>query len=78
MAIAQLAGHFAKSVNAKWLLLNHFSSRYKGVGDEQTMEYIRQRAIETFESQNVLCAADFLSWDVPKSEEDAVVEMDKL
>lgn len=62
---------FAKSLGAKWLLLNHFSSRYKGVGDEETMEYIRQRAIETFESQNVKCAVDFGEFEVARCEEDA-------
>jgi ribonuclease Z len=65
----QVAGTFAKLSNANALVLNHFSSRYKGDDSEQTrkiMEYIKKCAVDTFGNQNVFTARDFLSVTVPR------------
>jgi ribonuclease Z len=79
----QMAGAFAKRINAKALVLNHFSARYKGdrdpspdtemsEGDIQAakiMSGIRALAIETFGSERVTCARDFMDVDVSLPDE---------
>ncbi|CAG8438964.1 8340_t:CDS:2 [Ambispora gerdemannii] len=65
---ANKAGAFAKRVEAKKLVLTHFSHRYKGGEIEehvQIMEEIRQAAVRTFESDQVVCARDLMSIDIP-------------
>jgi ribonuclease Z len=57
----QMAGAFAKAVNAKLLLLNHFSSRYKGDQDPESivvMKQIEELAKITFNHDNVIAAYD--------------------
>ncbi|KAJ3304557.1 hypothetical protein HDU76_005177 [Blyttiomyces sp. JEL0837] len=61
----QMAGRFARQVNARKLVLNHFSPRYKGdveAGSLRIMEEIRGLAVEEFGSEEVLTARDF--WGV--------------
>jgi len=66
---AQMAGAFAKRIEAKHLYLNHFSSRYKGVGHEDLMEDIRRLAADAFGSNNVVCATDWMSAEIVRSNE---------
>jgi ribonuclease Z len=74
----QMAALFAARVNARKLVLNHFSPRYAGDydpvtqhGDErpaakETMEAIRALAQSHFDGP-VVCARDFMSFDVQHS-----------
>lgn len=65
----QMAGLFAKNVNAKLLLLNHFSARYKGDQEPLSlsiMKEIESLAKETFQSDNVITAYDLYSIVVPR------------
>ena len=74
----QMAGLFATRVNARKLVLNHFSSRYAGDYDpatqhgdqrpaaKETMEAIRALAQSHF-SGPVVCARDFMTFDVQYS-----------
>ena len=64
----QVAGRFAKRIEAKKLLLNHFSARYAGDDDvsedaKRVMEAIRQLAESEFGGP-VACARDLMSMDV--------------
>ncbi|RUO96549.1 beta-lactamase-like protein [Jimgerdemannia flammicorona] len=75
----QMAGRWARGVNARRLVLTHFSARYKGDdgGEEgaqgegpRVMEEIRRLAVETFGEERdgeVFCARDFWSVDVPRT-----------
>ena len=64
----QMAGRFAKRIGARNLFLNHFSSRYSG-GDEESsqaiMKAIKQLAINEFGSEEVVCARDLMSVEIP-------------
>lgn len=65
----QMAGKFARSINAKKLILNHFSSRYAGnvdVNEEaaKIMDAIGGLAEREFGGP-VVCAQDLMSIDVP-------------
>lgn len=67
----QMAGAFARRVNARKLVLNHFSARYRG--DEDTddgsrliMEAIRDLAQVSYGSSNIICARDWMSFEVEK------------
>jgi len=74
----QMAARFATLVKARKLVLNHFSSRYAGDYDpatergdqrpaaKETMEAIRALAQSNFDGP-VVCARDFMSFDVPHS-----------
>lgn len=75
----QMAGRWAKGVNARRLVLTHFSARYKGDdgGEEgaigegpRVMEEIRQLAVGEFGGKerdgSVFCARDFWSIEVPR------------
>ena len=71
----QMAAHFAARVNARKLILNHFSARYAGDYDpttqhgdqrpaaKETMEAIRALAQSHFDGP-VVCARDFMTFDV--------------
>jgi len=64
----QMAGKFAKRIGARSLFLNHFSSRYSGGNDESSrgiMEAIRKLAVAEFGSEEVVCARDLMSVEVP-------------
>ncbi|KAJ3325484.1 hypothetical protein HDV06_004343 [Boothiomyces sp. JEL0866] len=64
----EMAGSFAKLVNAKHLILNHFSSRYKGdLSDESisVMNEIRLLAVNEF-NEKVYCAYDYYTFEIPK------------
>jgi len=64
----QMAGRFAKRIGARNLFLNHFSSRYSGGNDEPSraiMEAIKQLAVAEFGSEEVVCARDLMSVEVP-------------
>ena len=66
----QIAGTFAKNVNAKVLLLNHFSSRYKGDQSEESLEVmqkIKMLAVSTFGNENVFTAYDHFCYPIPKN-----------
>lgn len=62
----QMGGAFAKRIQARKLVLNHFSARYPG-GDSddarQIMGAIAGLAAKEFE-HDVVCAEDFMSFDV--------------
>jgi ribonuclease Z len=65
----QMAGKFAKRIEAQKLVLNHFSARYRGDDDvdpeaARVMDAIRNLAALEFGVDDVLCARDFLSFDV--------------
>lgn len=74
----QMAGLFATRIDARKLVLNHFSSRYAGEYDPVTqhgdqrpaakeiMEAIRTLAQSYFHGP-VICARDFMSFDMPVS-----------
>jgi ribonuclease Z len=74
----QMAALFATRVNARKLVLNHFSSRYAGDYDpttqhgdqrpaaKETMEAIRALAQSHFDGP-VVCARDFMTVDVQRS-----------
>lgn len=60
----ELAGAFAKRIEARMLVLNHFSARYSGgdgEGERGVMEKIRRLAVESFGSEKVVCARDLES-----------------
>ncbi|KNZ74806.1 Zinc phosphodiesterase ELAC protein 1 [Termitomyces sp. J132] len=62
----QMAGAFAKRVNAKRLILNHFSARYSGAESQEAvdiMNAIGNLAAKEF-GQEVECARDFMSSEV--------------
>ena len=66
----QLAGTFAKNVNAKLLLLNHFSSRFKGDQSPESvaiMTEIATLAKTTFGSDNVISTYDFLTVPISRN-----------
>ncbi|CAG8674920.1 2515_t:CDS:10, partial [Acaulospora morrowiae] len=54
---ARMAGKFAAQINAHKLILNHFSSRYRGC-DSKIIEEIRMAAVEAFGNDRVICAED--------------------
>jgi ribonuclease Z len=65
-----IAGKFAKEINAKRLILNHFSSRYKGdqsVESISIMTRIEQEAIKAsgLPEDRVAAAWDFMVLPVP-------------
>lgn len=60
----QMAGEFCRSINGKTLILNHFSSRYKGdasVDSLSIMLRIEQQAMKTAELNETHVAA---AWDL--------------
>jgi ribonuclease Z len=62
----QMAGAFAKRIQARKLVLNHFSARYSGGGTEdaiQIMGAIADLAVGEF-GHEVQCAKDFMSLEV--------------
>lgn len=64
----QMAGSFAKSINAKHLILNHFSARYPGDDDTdpdaaKIMQTIARLAENEF-GKEVICARDLLEYNV--------------
>ena len=65
----QMAGFFAHQIQAKILILNHFSARYKGDTDPVSlavMEEIRTLAVSTFKSDSVVCAKDLDIYNIPR------------
>ncbi|KAI9207428.1 Metallo-hydrolase/oxidoreductase [Polychytrium aggregatum] len=72
----QMAGRFARAVGAKLLILNHFSSRYKGDESPESMlvmDEIRQLALSTYllpedpsEPREVITARDLMTVVVPR------------
>ena len=66
----QMAGLFAKRINAKRLILNHFSARYPG-DDSPECTVILQAIAKLASSeygQEVICAKDLMSLDIQLSE----------
>jgi len=65
----QMAGIFARKVQAKQLLLNHFSARYKGDQSEESravMKEIEDLAKGAFGSDQVIATYDHFSLLLPK------------
>jgi ribonuclease Z len=68
----QMAGKFAKKINAKQLLLTHFSQRYSGEADEFAMKSMwkieamaRSEALHLPNANDIIAAWDFLVVNVP-------------
>lgn len=67
----QMGGSFAKRIQARKLVLNHFSSRYPGgdsVDARKIMGAIAELAAKEF-GHDVVCAEDFMSFDVGFSDQ---------
>ena len=72
-----MAGYFAAKVNAKKLILTHFSQRYKEVGENVTtktgdcvsIEKLLRQAEKAFKSDSVIVAEDFLVIHIPLKHE---------
>lgn len=63
----QMAGAFAKSINARSLVLNHFSARYPGDAASESLRIMAAigKLAEQEYGKKVTCATDLLSIDVP-------------
>ncbi len=66
----QIAGNFAKKIGAKNLVLNHFSSRYRGDQDLESikiMTRIERQAIDSsgLNEEHVACSWDFMVLPIP-------------
>jgi ribonuclease Z len=67
----QMGGAFAKRIEARKLVLNHFSARYPGGNTDDArkiMGAIAELAAREF-GRDVLCAEDFMSFDVGFSDQ---------
>lgn len=72
-----MAGYFAPKVNAKRLVLTHFSQKYKGVGDNiatktgdySNIEKLLRQAEKAFKSDSIIVAEDFLVVQLPLKHE---------
>mmetsp|Transcript_16464 Transcript_16464/g.23902 ORF Transcript_16464/g.23902 Transcript_16464/m.23902 type:complete len:641 (-) Transcript_16464:34-1956(-) len=69
----QIAANFARKINAKKLLLNHFSARYLGnqaIENMSIMQRIEDQARESsgYDAASVAAAWDFMHLNVPRSE----------
>ena len=72
-----MAGYFATKVNAKLLVLTHFSQRYKGVGENVasktgdcvSIEKLLRQAEKAFKLDSVIAAEDFLVIHIPLKQE---------
>lgn len=66
----QMAGLFAKSINAKRLILNHFSARYPGDDSPECSAMLQAIAMlaSSEYGQEVICAKDLMSIDIQLSE----------
>jgi ribonuclease Z len=65
----QMAGLFARNCNAKMLLLNHFSARYKGDRSEESvavMKEIEELAQAAFGRPDAIATYDHLTVIIPK------------
>ena len=73
--LAEMAGYFAAKVNAKVLVLTHFSQRYKGAGENvetkttgsdcDSTEKLLRQAEKAFKSDSVIAADDFMVVHIP-------------
>ncbi|KZW00656.1 hypothetical protein EXIGLDRAFT_761472 [Exidia glandulosa HHB12029] len=80
----RMAGEFARRINAYGLVMNHFSSRFRGVPAQShtyvaqeradIMRQIRAQAMQAFGSRNVIAAEDGFVLDLPIPEEEAASE----
>ena len=66
------AGDFAKRVNAKNLVMNHFSARYKGDQSVESMTIMTRMERQAMKAsglsdENVATAWDFMVLPVPQS-----------
>ena len=69
-----MAGYFAAKVNAKVLVLTHFSQRYKEIGENGgatktgdcgSTEKLLRQAEKAFKSDSVIAAEDFMVIHIP-------------
>jgi ribonuclease Z len=70
-----MAGEFCKRINAKRLILNHFSARYMGdksIESISIMTRIEQQAIKAsgLTRSDVAAAWDFMIFPIPKAKND--------
>jgi ribonuclease Z len=66
----QMAGKFAKQIGCKKLILTHFSARYRGDEEPESleiMEEIRKLALNEFDQreEDIYCARDLWSFEIP-------------
>ena len=71
--LTEMAGYFAARVNAKVLVLTHFSQRYKGAGENvatktsdcDSTEKLLRQAEKAFKVDSVIAADDFMVVHIP-------------
>lgn len=71
--LTEMAGYFAARVNARVLVLTHFSQRYKGAGENvatktsdcDSIEKLLRQAEIAFKSDSVIAADDFMVVHIP-------------
>lgn len=65
---ARMAGEFARKINAKQLVLTHFSPRYqyRSSSDDFAISKLIEEARQGFGSDDVIAAHDFYTHEVPK------------
>lgn len=78
---AYMAGEFARKINAKKLVLTHFSARYqRAQGSEKcenVMGALLDEAKQGFQNDSVEAARDFFTYDVPENQSNSTLLEDE-